>query len=170
LWSPVNDSLTNTTNISIAVNGCASKIKIDNRLTLIDLLRDHFGMTGTKRGCDRGECGACTVIVDGCAVNSCQMLVAGLDGSEVVTIEGISDSKELHPIQDAFHKNDGAQCGYCTPGCIISAYSIYEYQTDPTEQDYIDALAGNLCRCNAYHAIKASLSEISKPKRVNSQD
>lgn len=169
LWFRVNDPRPCTSSISITVNGCRSKLRIDNRVTLIDFLRDYLGMTGTKKGCDRGECGACTVIVDGAAVNSCQMFVAALDESEVVTIEGISESEELHPVQEAFYKNDGAQCGYCTPGCIISAYSVYEYQIEPTEQQYIHALAGNLCRCNAYHAIKASLSELSKCGKGNFQ-
>jgi len=170
LWFLVNDPVRHTNSVSITVNGSQLNVKIDNRLTLLDFLRDHLGMTGTKRGCDRGECGACTVIVNGYAVNSCQMFVVALAKSEVVTIEGVSDSEGLHPVQDAFYKNDGVQCGYCTSGCVISAYSVYEYQKEPTEQQYFEALSGNLCRCNAYHAIKASLSELSKGNKGNLQE
>ena len=170
LWFLVNDHVLQTSSVSITVNGCQLNVKIDNRLTLLDFLRDHLGMPGTKKGCDRGECGACTVIVNGVAVNSCQMFVVALSKSEVVTIEGVSESEGLHPVQDSFYKNDGAQCGYCTSGCVMSAYSVYEYQTDPTEQQYFEALAGNLCRCNAYHAIKASLSELSKCNKGNLQE
>ena len=142
-----------STQITFEVNEEQYILDIDNRVTLLDILRDRLNLTGAKKGCDLGECGACTVILDGKAVNSCQILGVKINSSEIKTIEGLSQGNMLHPLQVSFIKNDGGQCGYCTPGFIMAAYPLFESQTNVSVGEIKLALAGNLCRCNAYGAI-----------------
>ena len=146
-----------TTEVSFSLNGTGHCVEADTRWTLLYLLREEFGLTGTKRGCDMGECGACTVLLDGLPVNACQVLVASISACKVTTIESLSDDGNLHPLQVAFLQNDGAQCGFCTPGCIMSAIPLMEEEAPVTRDQIADALGGNLCRCNAYGAILDSV-------------
>jgi len=137
----------------LTINGKTYSLNVDNRWTLLNVLRDAIGLKGTKRGCDLGECGACTVILKGRSVNACQILAISLGGSEVRTIEGISDGLNIHPVQQAFIENDGGQCGFCTPGFVMSTVALLESNPAPTEDEIVAGLGGNLCRCNAYGAI-----------------
>ncbi|MEC7884288.1 MAG: (2Fe-2S)-binding protein [Chloroflexota bacterium] len=146
-----------TTEVSFSLNGTGHCVEADTRWTLLYLLREEFGLTGTKRGCDMGECGACTVLLDGLPVNACQVLVASIAACKVTTIESLSDDGNLHPLQVAFLQNDGAQCGFCTPGFIMSAIPLMEEEAPVTRDQIADALGGNLCRCNAYGAILDSV-------------
>ena len=146
-----------TTEVSFSLNGTGHCVEADTRWTLLYLLREEFGLTGTKRGCDMGECGACTVLLDGLPVNACQVLVASITACKVTTIESLSDDGNLHPLQVAFLQNDGAQCGFCTPGFIMSAIPLMEEEAPVTRDQIADALGGNLCRCNAYGAILDSV-------------
>ena len=148
--------------VNIEVNGEAHSLEVDGRWTLLRVLRDVLGLTGTKRGCDLGECGACTVLLDGEPVNSCMTLAATCDGKRVTTIEGLGTSESLHPIQRAFLDNDGGQCGYCTPGFVISAAALLESNPNPTDDEIRDALAGNICRCNAYGRIIESVRSAAR--------
>ena len=146
-----------TTEVSFSLNGTGHCVEADTRWTLLYLLREEFGLTGTKRGCDMGECGACTVLLDGLPENACQVLVASISACKVTTIESLSDDGNLHPLQVAFLQNDGAQCGFCTPGFIMSAIPLMEEEAPVTRDQIADALGGNLCRCNAYGAILDSV-------------
>ena len=141
--------------ISLTVNGVHREIALDDpRVTLLDLLRERLELTGTKKGCDRGQCGACTVLVDGRRINSCLALAVTLDGAEVTTIEGLAEGDKLHPVQAAFIEHDGFQCGYCTPGQIMSAVGlIAEGQAGDDPERIREGMSGNLCRCAAYHGI-----------------
>ncbi|MDN7179234.1 (2Fe-2S)-binding protein [Caballeronia sp. SEWSISQ10-4 2] len=141
--------------ITLSVNGKRLEIALeDERVTLVDLLREHLHLTGTKKGCDRGQCGACTVLVDERRINSCLALAISADGADVVTIEGISRGEELHPVQAAFIEHDGFQCGFCTPGQIMSAVGlIHEGRTGCDPERVREAMSGNLCRCGAYSGI-----------------
>ena len=142
---------------NFTLNGERLSLDVDTRRTLLDVLRDELGLTGTKRGCDRGECGACVVLVDGLPVNSCMALAAMLDGESVETVESLADGGALSPLQRAFLENDGAQCGFCSPGFLMSAAALLRNNPDPTDGEIKDALAGNICRCNAYGRIIASV-------------
>ena len=148
--------------VHIQVNGNSHSLDVDSRWTLLRVLRDVLGLTGTKRGCDLGECGACTVLLDGDPVNSCMTLAATCDGKRVTTVEGLGTSASLHPIQRAFLDNDGGQCGYCTPGFVMSAAALLESNPNPTDDDIRHALAGNICRCNAYGRIIESVRSAAK--------
>ncbi|MGO4716970.1 (2Fe-2S)-binding protein [Bradyrhizobium sp. 2TAF24] len=141
--------------IRLTVNGERRDVALDDpRVTLLDLLRERLHLTGTKKGCDRGQCGACTVLVDGRRINSCLTLAASLDGAEVLTIEGVAHGDTLHPVQAAFIAHDGFQCGFCTPGQIMSAIGlIREAQTGDDPERIREAMSGNLCRCGAYAGI-----------------
>ena len=141
--------------IRLTVNGERRDVALDDpRVTLLDLLRERLHLTGTKKGCDRGQCGACTVLVDGRRINSCLTLAASLDGAEVLTIEGVAHGDTLHPVQAAFIAHDGFQCGFCTPGQIMSAIGlIREAQTGDDLEGILEAMSGNLCRCGAYAGI-----------------
>ncbi|QOL79588.1 (2Fe-2S)-binding protein [Pseudooceanicola spongiae] len=144
-----------TLSISLIVNGEQKDIALeDPRATLLDVLRDRVGLTGTKKGCDRGQCGACTVLVDGRRINSCLALAASQDGAEVTTIEGLATGDDLHPLQAAFIEADGFQCGYCTPGQIMSALGlIREGLADNDPERIREGMSGNICRCAAYQGI-----------------
>ena len=138
-----------TRKTTFALNGERRTLDVDARRTLLDVLRDELGLTGTKRGCDRGECGACVVLVDGLPVNSCMTLAALLDGESVETVVSLADSDTLSPLQRAFLENDGAQCGFCSPGFLMSATALLRDNSDPTDAEIKDALAGNICRCES---------------------
>jgi len=148
----------NETTTKFIVNGREYSLKIDNRYTLLDILRDHLRLTGAKKGCDLGECGACTVLLDGKVVNSCQILAARIKDKDIRTVEGLSQNETLHPLQLAFIENDGGQCGYCTPGFIMAAYPLFELEEELSEEEIKLSLAGNLCRCNAYGSIIDSVA------------
>lgn len=147
-----------TIEITFTLNGKEHCIEADTRWTLLYLLREEFDLTGTKRGCDMGECGTCTVLLDGLPINACQVLVASISACRVTTIESLSSDGNLHPLQVAFLENDGAQCGFCTPGFIMSAIPLMEMDTQITRDQISEALGGNLCRCNAYGAILDSVN------------
>lgn len=163
--------------VSFKVNGKAVKVDLDTRTTLLDTLREHLHLTGTKKGCDHGQCGACTVMVNGTRVNSCLSLAVMHEGDEVTTIEGLGNPDNLHPMQAAFVKHDGYQCGYCTPGQICSAVSVLEeirqgipsHVTDdltgdmqPTRDEMRERMSGNICRCGAYSNISDAMTEVAK--------
>jgi len=141
--------------ISLTVNGERRNVELeDPRVTLLDLLRERLDLPGTKKGCDRGQCGACTVLLNGRRINSCLALALTCDGTEVVTIEGLADGDELHPVQAAFIAHDGFQCGFCTPGQIMSAVGLIEEGQAGSDPERIrEGMSGNLCRCGAYRGI-----------------
>jgi xanthine dehydrogenase YagT iron-sulfur-binding subunit len=149
---------------TLTVNGVARTIELDDpRVTLLDLLRERLGLTGAKKGCDRGQCGACTVIVNGRRINSCLALAVSYDGANVLTIEGLAQGGRLHPVQEAFIAHDGLQCGFCTPGQIMSAVGlIQEAQAGNDPERVREAMSGNLCRCGAYQGITEAVLEAQK--------
>jgi len=149
---------------TITVNGVKRTIELDDpRTTLLDLLRERLDLTGTKKGCDRGQCGACTVIVDGRRTNSCLALAISHDGADVVTIEGVAQGDRLHPVQQAFLAHDGLQCGFCTPGQIMSAIGlIQEAQAGDDPERVREGMSGNLCRCGAYLGITEAVLEAQR--------
>jgi xanthine dehydrogenase YagT iron-sulfur-binding subunit len=150
--------------ISLVINGEPRVIALDDtRVTLLDLLREHLSLTGAKKGCDRGQCGACTVLVDGRRVNSCLALAVALDGAEIVTIEGLANGNALHPVQAAFIAHDGFQCGYCTPGQIMSAVGLIAEDHARDDPERIrELMSGNICRCAAYQGITEAVLEAQK--------
>jgi len=147
--------------ITLTINGIRRTVELeDPRVTLLDLLRERLDLTGTKKGCDRGQCGACTVLLDGRRINSCLALAAGLDGGEVLTIEGLAQGEALHPVQAAFIAHDAFQCGFCTPGQIMSAVGlIQEGQAGDDPERVREGMSGNLCRCGAYRGITEAVVE-----------
>lgn len=148
--------------VRFTLNGKKVEIKTKPNRRLLDLLRDDFGLTGTKEGCSIGECGACTVIVNSKAVNSCLVLASQVNDAKVMTIEGLAQNGKLHPLQENFLKYGAVQCGFCTPGMILSAYVLLNENKSPTEEDIKEAIAGNLCRCTGYkqiiEAVKQSIA------------
>ncbi len=150
--------------ISLTVNGAERHIPLDDpRVTLLDLLRERLHLTGTKKGCDRGQCGACTILVDGRRVNSCLALAISNDGADILTIEGVAHGDTLHPVQAAFIAHDGFQCGFCTPGQIMSAIGmIREAQAGDDPERVREAMSGNLCRCGAYAGITEAVLEAQR--------
>ncbi|KTR07885.1 (2Fe-2S)-binding protein [Aureimonas ureilytica] len=150
--------------LQLTINGERREIALDDpRVTLLDLLRERLDLTGTKKGCDRGQCGACTVLVDGKRVNSCLALAISLDGAEITTIEGLAVNGALHPVQAAFIAHDGFQCGYCTPGQIMSAVGlILEGQAGDDPERVREGMSGNLCRCGAYAGIAEAVIEAQR--------
>ena len=145
--------------VSMSVNGRSVSGEVEARTLLVHFLRDTLGLTGTHVGCETSYCGACTVIVDGKAVNSCLMLAAQLDGRTVQTIEGLGTPEALHPLQEAFVKKHAVQCGFCTPGLLMSTQALLDKNPAPTRAEISKAIAGNLCRCTGYHHIFASIAE-----------
>ena len=139
--------------IRLTVNGKQHECEVDAQTRLLDLLREDLALTGTKEGCGEGECGACTVLIDGRAVNSCLVLAPQVDGKSVLTIEGLAKGAALHPIQQAFVEQGGVQCGFCTPGFIMSTVALLQDNPDPTDDEILTALEGNLCRCTGYTKI-----------------
>src|ERR1700751_2158870 len=153
-----------TVSITLTVNGVRRDVALDDpRTTLLDLLREHLDLTGTKKGCDRGQCGACTVLVDGRRINSCLLLVVTLDGAVITTIEGVAEDEKLHPVQAAFIEHDGFQCGFCTPGQIMSAIGLIgEGQAGDDPERIREGMSGNLCRCGAYSGITDAVLDVQK--------
>ena len=147
--------------LATSVNGAASELGVATHDTLLDTLRDRLGLTGTKKGCDQGACGSCTVLVDERRVLSCLMLAAQCEGREIVTIEGLSTDVELHPLQAAFIRHDALQCGYCTPGQIMSAVALLNEGRAGSDAELREFMSGNLCRCGAYPNIVAANSEVA---------
>ena len=169
------------TQVSFNVNGQSHTLELDTRTTLLDALREHLHLTGTKKGCDHGQCGACTVIVDGRRINSCLTLAVMHDGDRVTTIEGLGTPARLHPLQAAFVKHDGYQCGYCTPGQICSAVAMLDEikagipshvsadlaaQPQATAAELRERMSGNICRCGAYSNIQDAIAEVAGVKRA----
>ena len=167
--------------VAFEVNGVTRELTVDPRVTLLDALRDHLGLTGTKKGCDRGQCGACTVLVNGRRVNACLTLAVSLDGERVTTVEGLARGETLHPVQQAFLEHDGFQCGYCTPGQVCSAVALIDEAragaisaatpdvrvpaTLPLSDDEVrERMSGNLCRCGAYVNIVAAVQAAAKAR------
>jgi xanthine dehydrogenase YagT iron-sulfur-binding subunit len=154
--------LAGTSIITLVVNGTSIKLDVAPWTTLLDALREYVGLTGTKKGCDHGQCGACTVLVDGRRINSCLTLAIMKDGSAVTTIEGLSDKGVLHQMQQAFIDHDAFQCGYCTPGQICSAVGLLEEGRARTADEIRELMSGNICRCGAYVNIVAAIEQVMK--------
>ena len=148
--------------ISMTVNGKAVTGEVEGRTLLVQFLREHLGLTGTHVGCDTSQCGACTVHMNGRAIKSCSILAAHAEGAEVATIEGLADGDKLHPMQEAFREHHALQCGFCTPGMVMSAIGIVEDNPDPTSDEIRHALEGNICRCTGYHNIVEAIGAAAK--------
>ncbi|MEC8319743.1 MAG: (2Fe-2S)-binding protein [Pseudomonadota bacterium] len=146
-------------NLSMTVNGKAVRGEVEARTLLVQFLRENLDLTGTHVGCDTSQCGACVVHVNGAAMKSCTMLAMQAEGAEVTTIEGLADGDTLHPMQEAFRNNHGLQCGFCTPGMVMSAIDLVNRNPNPSEEEIRDGLEGNICRCTGYHNIVKSVAE-----------
>ncbi len=152
--------MSHTGSLSLTVNGAKLEVACDDpRVTLLDLLRERLNLVGTKKGCDRGQCGACTVLLDGRRVNSCLVLAVSCQGAEVLTIEGVAQGEALHPVQAAFMVHDGFQCGFCTPGQIVSAIGLINEGVADDPEAVREGMSGNLCRCGAYAGIVGAVLE-----------
>ncbi|MEU6375126.1 (2Fe-2S)-binding protein [Streptomyces sp. NPDC046909] len=150
--------------VTLEVNGSRRTVTVDNRTSLLDLLREHFDLTGTKKGCNAGACGACTVLVDGRRVNSCLTLAVRLEGAEVTTIEGLADGDRLHPLQQAFIDEDAYQCGYCTPGQIMSGVGCIQEGHTGSPEEIREWMSGNICRCGCYVKIVRAVEQTAGRK------
>lgn len=148
--------------VSLEINGTKHKLVLEPRVTLLDLLREQLGLTGTKKGCDHGQCGACTVLVNGSRINSCLTLAVMHDGRKVTTIEGIGNDEKLHPMQEAFIKHDGFQCGYCTSGQIMSAVALIREGHAGTVDEVREYMSGNICRCGCYPHIIDAIMDVKQ--------
>jgi carbon-monoxide dehydrogenase small subunit len=151
--------------LTCTVNGIEHTVLADTRDTLLDLLRDRIGLTGTKEGCGNGNCGTCTVLMDGATVNACLILAFEAPGRDIITIEGLSDGGRMHPIQEALVAHGGTQCGFCTPGIVLSAKALLDTNPQPTEADIRHAIAGNLCRCTGYGKIVEAIAAAATTAR-----
>ncbi len=152
------------TPIQFTLNGEHQTLEIPSGLSALELLRDILKLKGTKEGCGIGECGACTIVVDGKAINACLLLAAQLEGRDVLTVEGLGDSDRMHPIQQAFLDNHGVQCGFCTPGLLMSTKALLDENPDPSRKEISTAITGNLCRCTGYHHIFGSIEAAARTK------
>ena len=148
--------------ISLTVNGTEEQIQVPSNMTLLHALRDKLGFTGTKNGCEAGECGACTVLVNGEPTNACMVLAVELDGSEISTIEGLAEGDKLSPLQQAFVELNAIQCGFCTPGMLMAGTALLERNPNPSEEDIKAAMVGNLCRCTGYQRIIDAVQKASR--------
>jgi len=146
--------------ITLKVNGNSYKMNVDTRMTLIEAIRDKIGLTGTKEGCGVGECGTCTVLMDGKPIYSCIMLAVDAEGKDILTIEGLADSDGLHPIQKAFIDHGAVQCGFCTPGMILTVKALLDENPNPTEEEIKKAISGNFCRCTGYSKIVEAIKGV----------
>jgi xanthine dehydrogenase YagT iron-sulfur-binding subunit len=168
VWSPADGTVRaaavsdNAVDVTLTVNGRPTHLSIDPRVTLLDALRESLHLTGSKKGCDHGQCGACTVHVDGRRVLSCLTLAVSAHGASVTTIEGLADGDRLHPVQQAFIEEDGFQCGYCTSGQIMSAVALLTEPCGPADDDVRECMSGNICRCGAYPGIVAAIQSVRK--------
>jgi xanthine dehydrogenase YagT iron-sulfur-binding subunit len=159
LAGPAIDPSVPRTSIKLTINGIERRLEVEDRWTLVELLRDHLQLTGTKIGCDRGECGACTVLVNGKSMYSCSQLAVWMDGKTVVTVEGLAMNGKLDPLQEAFIEHDGPQCGYCTSGQLMSAKALLTHNQHPTRDEVRAGMTGNICRCSNYnHYVEAVLA------------
>jgi xanthine dehydrogenase YagT iron-sulfur-binding subunit len=169
--------VTHHADVSLRINGADHTLSLDTRTTLLDTLREHLGLTGSKKGCDAGQCGACTVLVDGRRANACLLLAVAVEGAEITTVEGLADGERLHPLQAAFIEHDAFQCGYCTPGQICSAIGMIgeardgwpsgasaDLLADPVLDDHEirERMSGNLCRCGAYANLVPAIAEVAR--------
>lgn len=150
------------TPVELTVDGKKSKLLIEPRVTLLDALRDQLEITGAKRVCDRGECGACTVLMDGKTVYACMVLAIEAQGKEITTVASLMQGEELHPIQKAFIENDASQCGFCTPGFVVAAKAMLDKHPEPTAEDIRRELSGNFCRCGTYHGIQLAIMQMAR--------
>jgi xanthine dehydrogenase YagT iron-sulfur-binding subunit len=148
--------------LTLRVNGVEHRLQIEPRVTLVDALREYLGMTGTKKGCDRGECGACTVLADGRRINACLTFAVMHEGQEITTIEGLAQGEQLHPVQAAFIEHDAFQCGYCTPGQIISTVALLDEGHTGSAEEIREWMSGNICRCGAYPNIVAAIQQVAR--------
>lgn len=149
-------------NVTLTVNGISSTREVEAHTRLIDLLRDELRLTGTKEGCGQGECGSCTVIMDGKTVNSCLILAPQADGRDIMTIEGLGTPEKLHPLQESFIRKGAVQCGYCTPGLLLSAYHLLQINPQPDREEIKEGIAGNLCRCTGYVKILEAIEDVAE--------
>ena len=152
--------------VKMSVNGKEVSGEVEGRTLLVQFIRDHLGLTGTHVGCDTSQCGACTVHVDGRAVKSCSLLAIHVNGAEVQTIEGLADGDTLHPMQEAFRQHHALQCGFCTPGMVMSAIGIVNDNPEPSETEIREALEGNICRCTGYHNIVEAIGAAAKEMKA----
>jgi xanthine dehydrogenase YagT iron-sulfur-binding subunit len=159
--APASPIVSGQTNMSLNINGQMKNLRLEPRTTLLDALREYMDLTGTKKGCDHGQCGACTVLVDGRRVNSCLTLAVMSQGKQITTIEGLAKGDDLHPMQEAFLKHDGFQCGYCTPGQIMSGVACVKEGHATSDDQCREWMSGNICRCGAYPNILAAVREVA---------
>jgi carbon-monoxide dehydrogenase small subunit len=156
--------------IQLTVNGEAAQVRAEPTRTLLSVLREGLGLTGTKDGCSSGDCGACVVLLDGRVVNSCMVLAPQADGSRVVTVEGLARNTDLHPLQRAFSETWAFQCGFCTPGMLISCYALLESNDNPSRAEILTAVAGNFCRCTAYQGVVKAVQQAAAELRAAHAD
>ena len=160
----------NRVTIQFTINGEKKELEIPAGLTVLELIRDRLALKGTKEGCGIGECGACTIVVDGRVVNACLMFAAQLDGREVLTVEGLAQSGELHPIQEAFAEKHSVQCGFCTPGLLMSTSALLAERPRPNRSEIVKAISGNLCRCTGYHSIMQAVEAAAEKQAALKKD
>lgn len=148
--------------VQLTVNGEVHELFVESKRTLLDVLREDLDLTGTKKGCDGGQCGACTVLIEGKPVNACMVLAAEANGEQILTIEGLAEGENLHPLQESFIRNGAVQCGYCTPGMILSAKALLDGNSSPSELEIKQAISGNFCRCTGYKRIVEAIKFAAK--------